>query len=200
MPWTGETFTKHNRGLSPAQSTHAAHIANAMLGRGAPEGLAIATANKLVHRDGGGMVPAPHMDPSQAVLFRGVADRLASMPPDALRDLIPRLGDSPVAEIARDILQQKSQGDPMPRGQQPAEINGAMTPRVSGGRADGMRPKEDTVSILAAGGEFVISPHHVARLGGGDIGEGHRRLDKWVVETRKKIVDKMKSLKPPARS
>lgn len=46
MPWTGATFKqRHNKGLSPAKAKKAASIANAMLRRGASEGVAIATAN-----------------------------------------------------------------------------------------------------------------------------------------------------------
>lgn len=57
----------------------------------------------------------------------------------------------------------------------------------------------DGVPIMAAGGEFVISPEHVARLGDGDVKEGHRRLDKWVVDTRRHIVKQMRGLKPPVK-
>ena len=47
MPWTGEEFRrKHNRALSPQEAEHAARMANAMLARGVPDGVAIATANK----------------------------------------------------------------------------------------------------------------------------------------------------------
>jgi uncharacterized protein YdaT len=46
MPWTGSSFKKHNKKLTPAQSARAAKIANAILKSGADEGIAIATANK----------------------------------------------------------------------------------------------------------------------------------------------------------
>ena len=46
MPWTGKTFAaKHNHKLKGAAATKAAHIATAMVKSGAPEGMAIATAN-----------------------------------------------------------------------------------------------------------------------------------------------------------
>ena len=56
MPWTGETFRKHNHALHGARAEHAARQANAILRSGAPEGVAIATANKYEqthHADGG---------------------------------------------------------------------------------------------------------------------------------------------------
>jgi uncharacterized protein YdaT len=50
MPWTPQSFrSKHNHGLNPAQSEHAAAQANAMLRSGVPEGIAIATANKYAN-------------------------------------------------------------------------------------------------------------------------------------------------------
>lgn len=47
MPWTGAEFAeKHNHRLKGKTATKAAAIATAMVRRGAPEGEAIATANK----------------------------------------------------------------------------------------------------------------------------------------------------------
>lgn len=49
MPWTGKQFAaKHNKKLSGQKADKAASIATAMVKRGAPEGTAIATANKRV--------------------------------------------------------------------------------------------------------------------------------------------------------
>lgn len=50
MPWTGKGFKKHNKSLSGSQATHAARIANAILKHTGDEGMAIATANKIVER------------------------------------------------------------------------------------------------------------------------------------------------------
>lgn len=50
MPWNGKSFKKHNKGLSGSQATHAARIANAILKQGGDEGMAIATANKIIGR------------------------------------------------------------------------------------------------------------------------------------------------------
>lgn len=75
-----------------------------------------------------------------------------------------------------------------PRGQQMPEEGMAR-----GGK------KEKPVPILAAGGEYVISPQDVRRIGGGNERRGHQVLDKWVVGERSKIVKKMKSLPGPKR-
>jgi len=46
MPWTGKSFSKHNKALSPEQSKKAAAQANAVLKSSSDEGMAIAVANK----------------------------------------------------------------------------------------------------------------------------------------------------------
>ena len=55
------------------------------------------------------------------------------------------------------------------------------------------------VPIIAAGGEYVISPEKVREVGGGDIDHGHRVLDHWVLSTRKKHIKTLKNLKPPKK-
>lgn len=56
-----------------------------------------------------------------------------------------------------------------------------------------------SVKILAAGGEHVIAPHDVRRLGRGNIDKGHEKLDKFVVDERKKIINTMKKLPGPTK-
>lgn len=63
-------------------------------------------------------------------------------------------------------------------------------------RALGGRVPE--VPILGAGGELVIDPEDIIRKFG-DLDEGHRILDKWVVKERKNIIKTMQKLKPPVR-
>lgn len=64
---------------------------------------------------------------------------------------------------------------------------------------EGTKPKKGTVPIMAAGGEHVIHPDAVKRIGGGDINKGHEILDHWVVAERKKNVNTLKALPGPAR-
>jgi hypothetical protein len=49
-------------------------------------------------------------------------------------------------------------------------------------------------------GEFVVSPEHVDRIGGGDRKRGHRILDKWVLEQRRKHIKKLQKLPPPVKT
>ncbi len=55
------------------------------------------------------------------------------------------------------------------------------------------------VPIAAAGGEYSISPESILSKYG-DLDVGHRVLDRWVLNLRKKHIAKLKSLPPPAKS
>ncbi len=55
------------------------------------------------------------------------------------------------------------------------------------------------VPIVAAGGEYVIHPDAVIRLGNGDMDVGHRALDQFVLKMRAKTVKKLKGLPGPQK-
>lgn len=55
------------------------------------------------------------------------------------------------------------------------------------------------VPVVLAGGEFVIHPEDVRRLGGGNIKKGHRILDAFVVHARKQIVKETSKLPGPKK-
>src|ERR1700685_35374 len=56
------------------------------------------------------------------------------------------------------------------------------------------------VDVVTAGGEFVIDPSVVEKIGGGDIKRGHKILDTWIMKLRKDHIRTLKGLKPPAKS
>lgn len=62
------------------------------------------------------------------------------------------------------------------------------------GRKDGGR-----VPIMAAGGEFVVPPEVVARVGNGDMKRGHRILESFVKTIRKDTIKTLKKLPGPHR-
>lgn len=64
--------------------------------------------------------------------------------------------------------------------------------RAAGGSAD-------TVPIVAAGGEYVISPEDVVYLGEGSLTNGHRMLDEFVKQYRAKTVKTLKALPGPRK-
>lgn len=137
MPWSGESFAKHNHGLSSAQDAHAARIANAVLKRSGDEGMSIAVANRYFqrHDDGGGIVdpasgqyggiaPSPEtMNP----VMRGMIQRYSSMAPEKLQELSVMMGGSPQGQIIQRLLRQKQM---MPQVQQ----RGGMVHREIGGQ------------------------------------------------------------------
>ena len=56
-----------------------------------------------------------------------------------------------------------------------------------------------TVPIIAAGGEYVLTPDQVVHTGGGDLDTGHRVLDEFVKRMRAETVKTLKALPPPKR-
>jgi hypothetical protein len=75
-----------------------------------------------------------------------------------------------------------------PRAPKLSDEGGARNPRGAG------KP----TPIIAAGGEIVIPPDKIAAKFG-DLEHGHKALDKWVVETRKKHIKQLRGLKPPKK-
>jgi len=67
------------------------------------------------------------------------------------------------------------------------------------GFAEGGETDTAPTPIIAAGGEYILSPEQVAHIGGGDIDAGHKILDQFVLQVRKKHIDTLKSLKPPKK-
>jgi hypothetical protein len=55
------------------------------------------------------------------------------------------------------------------------------------------------VPIVAAGGEYVIDPKDVARLGNGDMDHGHLILDSFVKKMRHKTVETLRKLPGPKK-
>jgi len=55
------------------------------------------------------------------------------------------------------------------------------------------------VDILAAGGEHVVSPDDVLRIGGGDLEKGHAILDRFVKQERARLVKTLKALPNPVK-
>ncbi len=58
---------------------------------------------------------------------------------------------------------------------------------------------EIATPIVAAGGEYVIDPHSVEEVGGGDVDVGHAELDKFVKQFRAELIKTLKELPGPKR-
>lgn len=70
---------------------------------------------------------------------------------------------------------------------------GEPLPKASGGEVD------EGVPIVAAGGEYVLSPDQVKQAGAGDLEAGHRALDDFVKQMRAKTVTTLQNLPGPKR-
>lgn len=58
---------------------------------------------------------------------------------------------------------------------------------------------KDHEPILAAGGEYIVPPEEVKRVGEGDHDKGHGRLDKMIVNVRRREAKRMLKLPPPKK-
>ena len=65
-------------------------------------------------------------------------------------------------------------------------------------KADG--GEADAVPIVAAGGEYVVSPDEVTHIGGGSMEDGHKILDAFVKKMRKKTIRTLQSLPGPKKN
>jgi len=64
--------------------------------------------------------------------------------------------------------------------------------KAAGGATEG-------IPIVAAGGEYVIPPHDVLRIGNGDLDNGHKILDSFVKKMRQKTIKTLQGLPGPKR-
>lgn len=127
-------------------------------------------------------------------------------------DIISAMGEGNTEagfKQAKSIFEQpfygtKKAGAGAPYGRSGAPYGGAGMPYHGGEMPYGAhKPKADggaaQVPIVAAGGEYVIHPRSVLRIGDGDLDNGHRALDAFVLKMRGKTIKTLKSLPGPKR-
>lgn len=81
-------------------------------------------------------------------------------------------------------------GGDMPYGAKGGPYGEALPHKADGGGVDG-------VDIVAAGGEYVLTPDEVRHAGDGDIDLGHAVCDAFVKRARAETVNTLKSLPGP---
>jgi len=64
--------------------------------------------------------------------------------------------------------------------------------------ASGGKPPKAT-PIIAAAGEYVVSPAAVARAGNGNLNAGHKALNAFVRQARKRNIERLKSIPGPKK-
>ena len=115
-------------------------------------------------------------------------------------DIISAMGEGNTAagfKVAKSIF-----GSPAPYGM-PGMPYGASgmpygqpTPHKAGGGDVG---ESGAVPIIAAGGEYVIPPEDVERIGEGSLDVGHKALDHFVKTMREKTIKTLKALPGPKK-
>ena len=99
-------------------------------------------------------------------------------------DCVSALGQSNTAAGAKAL-------DAMFKGGKVAKPN-SNSKMASGGQA------APDVPIMAAGGEYVLSPEDVTRVGGGDIDQGHRILEQFILKVRNNNIKTLQNLPGPS--
>jgi len=87
-------------------------------------------------------------------------------------------------------------GIPYGNVQEPYGVEGGPYGEPLPGKAEGGAA---TVPIVAAGGEYVVTPEQVIEAGGGDLDTGHRVLDEFVKRMRAETVNTLKNLPGPKK-
>lgn len=150
--------------------------------------IALSTARKA--RAEGGSLMAPAQPAAERVHTGPIHSAVAGR-----TDHLPMHVPSGAYVIPADIISAMGEGNTM-AGFKVA--NGIFSTRKFGtpGADAGM---SSTVPIVAAGGEYVIHPDDVVRIGGGNMDAGHKVLDSFVKKMRAKTVATLKSLPGPKK-
>jgi hypothetical protein len=177
-------------------------IAHRAGGGGSPLGMSMSMASPWWERSEARMADSG----GAALLHSPVAGRTDHLPVTAPpgsyvipADVVSGLGEGNTlagARIMQEALATGPWGTPLSRGHGGHSIPAPPHPSQydsRGGRAMGGQH----VPIMAAGGEMVIHPFHVARIGHGSLSRGHAILDRWVVKKRQQIAKGMLKLPGP---
>lgn len=198
-----------------SQDTVSANISE-LVHSGKPQKQAIAIALKTArdYRAGGGMPDMPQDMPgdvnpgaSPDALAPKVHTGPIHSPVAGRTDHLPIHVPSGSYVIPADIISAMGEGNTM-AGFKVANTIFTQIPGMEGSPGEdaqlGLPGKAEggalgAVPIVAAGGEYVIHPKDVTRLGGGDMDYGHKILDSFVKMMRAKTVDTLKKLPGPKK-
>jgi hypothetical protein len=119
-------------------------------------------------------------------------------------DVISGLGEGNSlagARVMDEVIRSGPFGTPAPREQHgrgpPNPPRSGAWGESRGGRAQGA--PGNRVPIVAAGGEYMVHPDDVARIGGGNLKHGHDVLDAFVKHVRAKTVKTLRKLPGPKK-
>ena len=172
------------------------HNISEMIGSGHPRDQAIAAALSTARKTKafGGHTPAfmqKSAQPGAEVIHEGPIHS----PVSGRTDHLPMHVASGSYVIPADIISAMGEGNTMSGFKQMKQIlSGAKAmPKASDGAAR-------AVPIVAAGGEYVVTPHEVTWAGNGDMDAGHEVFDRFVTGMRAKTIKTLKGLPPPKKN
>ena len=172
------------------------HNISEMIGSGHPRDQAIAAALSTARKTKafGGHTPAfmqKSAQPGAEVIHEGPIHS----PVSGRTDHLPMHVASGSYVIPADIISAMGEGNTMSGFKQMKQIlSGAKDmPKASDGPAR-------AVPIVAAGGEYVVTPDEVMWAGDGDMDAGHEAFDGFVTGMRAKTIKTLKGLPPPKKN
>jgi hypothetical protein len=194
--------------LTPGKSKETiSHNIREMIHAGHPQDQAIAAAlstAREAHKKGGhsfGLKPKIHKAPRLHIgpIHSHVAGRTDHLPMHVPSgsyvipaDIVSAIGEGNTMagfKSLKSIFTVPFYGAGAPYGAKGMPYGAAAPHKASGG----------AVPIVAAGGEYVISPEEVTHIGRGSLDDGHKILDEFVKQMRAKTIKTLKSLPGPKR-
>lgn len=183
-----------------SQATISANISE-MIHAGHPRDQAIAAALSTARktRATGGQVTKVHVGPIHSSVA-GRTDHLPMNVPSGSyvipADIISAMGEGNTMAGFKHMKRIMYGGTPygnegIPYEGKEGPYNEPLPGKAAGGAT--------TVPIIAAGGEYVLSPEEVLKVGRGDLDTGHRVLDEFVKRMRAETVKTLKALPGPKR-
>jgi hypothetical protein len=162
-----------------------------MIASGHPKSQAIAAAlNTARHAKAEG---GPMRSSAPAVASDGVHLGPIHSPVAGRTDHLPMHVPSGAYVIPADIVSSLGEGNTM-AGYRAVKMMFRDAPAGAYAQGGGVG---EPVPIVAAGGEYVLSPDEVIWAGKGDLDAGHRALDKWITGTRKELIKTLQKLPGP---
>lgn len=163
-------------------------------GRPQKQAIAIALSTARKGRASGGLSPSAPMTP-KVKQPEGIHIGPIHSPVAGRTDHLNMHVPSGAYVIPADIVSALGEGNTMAGFRAVKMMFNGAKGMAAGGEIDAGEP----VPIVAAGGEYVLSPQEVAWAGGGNMDTGHRALDEWVKGTRAELISTLKKLPGPKR-
>jgi hypothetical protein len=166
---------------------------------GAPTAQAFKQSARTARAEGGQVVTKVHSGP----IHSAVAGRTDHLPMHVASgsyvipaDIISAMGEGNTMAGFKHMRRIFFTGIPYSEQDEPYGVEGGPYGEPMPGKAEGGAA---TVPIVAAGGEYVVTPEQVIEAGGGDLDTGHRVLDEFVKRMRADTVKTLKKLPGPKK-